>query len=91
MWPELDISLKEQKPIVLFPGQLIKVNGVLCRYKQFKIAGNKWVLFDPRKFSLGEEPLKGLPISSVAKPEGLQLVNEDILGKCFKEAETSEE
>lgn len=91
MWPELDISLKVQKPIVLFPGQLIKVNGVLCRYKQFKIAGNKWVLFDPRKFSSGEEPLKGVPISSVAKPEGLQLINEDILGKCFKEAETSEE
>lgn len=91
MWPELDVSLQERKPIVLFPGQLIKVNGVFCRYKQFKIAGNKWVLFDPRKFSSGEEPLKGVPISSVAKPEGLQLINEDILGKCFKEAETSEE
>ena len=91
MWPELAVPLQEQKPLVLFPGQLLKVNGVLCRYKGFSISGNKWVLQDPRKSFSEGDPLKGFPISSIAKPEDLQLINEDILGECFKDLEASEE
>lgn len=88
MWPVIDQSMQVHEPIVLFPGQCIRVNGTLCRYKTFGISSNTWVLLDPCSQFIAAagqklEPLKGLPISSIAKPEDLELVSEDILGECF--------
>lgn len=89
-WPEVPQRLIDStKPIVLRRGQLITFGGDLLRFQRFDSSGNKVILSELRKFSETARPKQ--PISKARSSDFVKVVEEDILGDCFKSVATLEE
>ncbi len=82
-WPLIPENLLlTVKPLVLHHGDAVYVGEKLLRYKKFDIDGGTLIFARPRKFKEDVKPKGGLRKAKDAS--FVRLVNEDILGNCYK-------
>lgn len=76
-WPAVPESARRERPIILFPGEIVVSRGVAARYQGFMISTLGWTFVDP----VTRERADGFPsVSSLCDQDGFRVVSEDVLG-----------
>lgn len=82
-WPLVPGDLLSTiKPLVLHYGDAVYVGEELLRYKKINIANGSLIFVNPRTFEEEVNPKEGL--SKAKDVSFVRLVNEDILGNCYR-------
>ena len=83
-WPEIPAEImKDGQPIELFAGNAVFVGDELLRYKGMDISDGKLFFASPQDWKSKVVPQKNL--GKAKDPSFLRLVDEDILGVCYKD------
>ncbi|WP_169301829.1 type II CRISPR RNA-guided endonuclease Cas9 [Parvibacter caecicola] len=82
-WDTVPERLLATKPLTIFPHDAILVKGKVRRFKTIGIAACSWSLYDPTGKLSDGEATKGLAFASLTKDDQLELIHEDVLGRCY--------
>lgn len=76
-WPAVPDEARHERPLTIFPGEIVVSRGVAARFQGFKISTLGWIFVDP----VTRERADGFPsISSLCDEDGFRVVSEDVLG-----------
>ena len=85
-WEPVPEEMLQQKPLILRKGNAIILDGQLGRYVSFNIANKAWKVVSVRN---SKETIRIGSLNSVRTKDGLRVINEDILGLCYRGLPTS--
>lgn len=81
-WAQVPDSAKAEKPLLLFPGDVLIVGNSIGRFSSFGIGGGSFVMRDIRDF---ETPVAHFPsISRWSNEANVHILEEDCIGHCYK-------
>ncbi len=81
LWPEVPEAAMTGKPVTIYPGDVVSVNGRLARFRTVGINSAMWEL-DLLPDS-NEGCAKWPTIANLGKDDLVTIVEEDVLGRCY--------
>ena len=79
-WPEVPEAAKVGEPVVVFPGDVVSINGRLGRFHGASINTAGWT-FDA--VGTGEEIKDWPTIAQLGRDDRVRVIQEDVLGRCY--------
>lgn len=81
LWPEVPEAARMRKPLMIYPGDVVSINGQRARFRGVGINSANWEVGP--LFNLEEGRDKWPTIASLGKDDVVVVVEEDVLGHCY--------
>lgn len=81
LWAPIPAKVLSSEPVIIRYGDMLDVQGSIARFKSYGISNMAWDTVNPCNFE-AQKPLTSL--NSIRTQDGLKVIQEDILGLCYK-------